>query len=159
VSHWRESPTTAWRAAERRAGFDDPKYGPAVRRKRFSSICRLYGLASMYVTGATMRPAPPHSHEVIQFLVGKARIHLHQTGPQFVRRLADFGPVFCCRRVLSSFTCCTTAGSRASSGLCLSISIWQSPHRDLGLADPLDQVSDPSLSRVTTRLVVFSHAL
>ncbi len=26
----------------------DPMYGPAVRRKRFSSICRLCGLASMY---------------------------------------------------------------------------------------------------------------
>ena len=26
----------------------DQMYGPAVRRKRFSSICRLFGLASMY---------------------------------------------------------------------------------------------------------------
>ena len=33
-----------------RARFDthDPMYGPAVRRKRFSSICWLCGLASMY---------------------------------------------------------------------------------------------------------------
>ena len=29
-------------------GRTTPMYGPAVRRKRFSSICRLFGLASMY---------------------------------------------------------------------------------------------------------------
>ena len=30
------------------AALDDPMYGPAVRRKRISSICRHSGLASMY---------------------------------------------------------------------------------------------------------------